>query len=222
MEIVLSIAILLLPYLLGSINAAVIVSRSLYGVDIRTRGSLNAGSTNMFRELGFKAGALTQVVDIGKGSLSAALPFLALWAMPTVPHWLSGLDLELQSIICGLLSVLGHLYPVYFGFKGGKGINTLLGMMLVTNWEASLLCLVGWILLLFLTRYVAIASMGGVAIYPIFLVIRSLVLGTTIDIALLCVGTGMALLVVYTHRSNIVRLSKGEEVKNTWFQSKVR
>ena len=222
MEIVLSIVLLLLPYLLGSINAAVIVSRGLYGVDIRTRGSLNAGSTNMFRELGFKAGALTQVVDIGKGSLSAALPFFALWAWPATPHWLSAMDLELQSIICGLLSVLGHLYPVYFGFKGGKGINSLLGMMLVTNWEASLYCLAGWILILFVTRYVAIASMAAVAIYPIYLILRSLLSDTAIDIPLLCVGAAMALLVVFTHRSNIVRLRQGTEPENTWFQGKMR
>ncbi|MBK9452618.1 MAG: glycerol-3-phosphate 1-O-acyltransferase PlsY [Bacteroidetes bacterium] len=222
MEIALSIAILLLPYLLGSINAAVIVSRGLYGVDIRTLGSLNAGSTNMFRELGFKAGALTQVVDIGKGCLSAALPFFAFWWLTDQKHWLSEFDLELQSIICGLLSVIGHLYPVYFGFKGGKGINTLLGMMLITNWQASLICLLGWILILYVSRYIAVASMGGVAIYPLYLIARALITDTPINGLLVAVGFGMALLVVYTHRSNIGRLLKGEEDKTTWFDGKLR
>jgi glycerol-3-phosphate acyltransferase PlsY len=222
MEIVLSIAILLLPYLLGSINAAVIVSRGLYGVDIRTLGSNNAGSTNMFRELGFKAGALTQVVDIGKGSLSAALPFFAHWWLPATSHWMSGMDLELQSIICGLLSVVGHLYPIYFGFKGGKGINTLLGMMLVTNWQASLICLAGWILILYVNRYVAVASMGAVLLYPLYLVARSLLTDDPANWVLIGVGFAMFLLVVYTHRSNIQRLLKGEEDKNTWFQGKMR
>lgn len=221
MEIMLSAAILLLPYLLGSINAAVIVSRGLYGVDIRTRGSKNAGSTNMFRELGFKAGVLTQVVDIGKGSLSAALPFFAAWWVPE-HHVLSDFDLELQSIICGLLSVLGHLYPVYFGFKGGKGINTLLGMMLVTNWQASLVCLAAWILILYVSRYVAVASMGGVLMYPVFLIVRTLIAGTPFDWLLIGMGFGMFLLVVFTHRSNIQRLLKGVEDKNTWFDRKVR
>jgi glycerol-3-phosphate acyltransferase PlsY len=222
MEIVLSIAILLLPYLLGSINAAVIVSRGLYGVDIRTLGSNNAGSTNMFRELGFKAGALTQVVDIGKGSLSAALPFFAHWWLPAAPHWMSGMELELQSIICGLLSVIGHLYPIYFGFKGGKGINTLLGMMLVTNWQASLICLAGWILILYVNRYVAVASMGAVLLYPLYLVAKSLLTDDPANWVLIGVGFAMFLLVVYTHRSNIQRLLKGEEDKNTWFQGKMR
>ncbi len=222
MEIVLSISILLLPYLLGSINAAVIVSRGLYGVDIRTLGSLNAGSTNMFRELGFKAGALTQVVDIGKGSLSAALPFFAHAFFPGTTHWLSGFALELQAIICGLLSVIGHLYPVYFGFKGGKGINTLLGMMVVTNWQASLICLAGWIIILYANRYVAVASMGSVLIYPLFLLARALIFAEPVNWLLVAVGFLMFLLVVYTHRSNIGRLLRGEEDKNTWFEGKMR
>ncbi|HEX2900552.1 MAG TPA: glycerol-3-phosphate acyltransferase, partial [Bacteroidia bacterium] len=170
----------------------------------------------------FKAGALTQVVDIGKGSLSAALPFFAMWWLPDNPHCLSAFQPELQSIICGLLSVIGHLYPVYFGFKGGKGINTLLGMMLVTNWQASLICLAGWILLLYITRYVAVASMGGVAIYPLYLIVVALIAGTPPNGLLVGVGFAMALLVVYTHRSNIQRLLKGQEDKTTWFDRKPR
>lgn len=222
MYMALSILLVLLPYLLGSINAAVIVSRSLYGVDIRSLGSKNAGSTNMFRELGFKAGALTQVVDIGKGSLSAGLPFFAAWWLPTHSHVLTPFDLELQSILCGLLSVVGHLYPVYFGFKGGKGINTLLGMMLVTNCQASLICLAGWVLILYLSRYVAVASMGAVLIYPLYLITRSLVTQGSANWLLIGVGFGMFLLVVYTHRSNIGRLMRGEEDATTWFDGRLR
>jgi acyl phosphate:glycerol-3-phosphate acyltransferase len=222
MEILLSITLLLLPYLLGSINAAILVSRGLYGVDIRTLGSKNAGSTNMFRELGFKAGALTQVVDIGKGTLSAALPFFAYWWLPGTPHWLSGFELELQALLCGLIAVIGHLFPVYFGFRGGKGINTLLGMMLVVNWQASLICLAGWILILYLNRYVAIASMGAVLIYPLYLIVKALITHTSPSWLLISVGFGMFLLVVYTHRSNIGRLLKGEEDKNTWFEGRQR
>lgn len=221
MEIVLSLGLILLPYLLGSINAAIIVSKVLYRVDIRTLGSLNAGSTNMFRELGFKAGALTQVVDIAKGSISAALPYFVFWLLPSQNHWFAKYDLEMQAIICGLLSVIGHLYPIYFGFRGGKGINTLLGMMLVTNWIASLICLAGWILILYVNRYVAIASMGAVMIYPLYLIAKSIIFQETLNIPLVAIGFGMAFLVIFTHRSNIARLVKGEEDKTTWFEGKL-
>ena len=145
MEILLTVAFFLTPYLLGSITAAVIVSKSLFGKDIRNLGSNNAGSTNMFRELGFKAGVLTQIIDIGKGSLAAAIPFFWAWWLPEHPHTISHLDLEFQSIIAGMMAVIGHIYPVFFGFKGGKGINTLLGMMLVTNWLACLICVLSWV-----------------------------------------------------------------------------
>jgi acyl phosphate:glycerol-3-phosphate acyltransferase len=221
MEILLNISILLFPYLLGSVNAAIIVSRGLYGVDIRTRGSRNAGSTNMFRELGIRAGILTQAVDIGKGSLAAGMPFFAHWWI-SQPHLLSGHDLEVQSIFCGLLAVIGHLYPVYFAFKGGKGINTLLGMMFVTNWQASVVCLAGWILILYIGRYVAVASIGSVLIYPIYLIFHSMITGVPENWILVGVGLGMFLLVVYTHRSNLRRLWMGTEDKTKWFDRKDR
>lgn len=221
MEIVLSIAFFLVPYLLGSISSAVIFSRLLHQVDIRELGSNNAGSTNTFRQLGFKAGALTQVFDIGKGALGAAMPYLIRWLFPEEQHVLQSLDLELQSIIGGMMAVIGHIYPVFFGFRGGKGINTLLGMMLITNWMACLICIVSWILILYITRYVAIASMGGVLTYPLFLMGWALMQGEMPRWLLVAGGFGMFLLVVYTHRTNIQRLRVGEEDKNPWFEGRI-
>lgn len=222
MEILLTVAFFLTPYLLGSITAAVIVSKSLFGKDIRNLGSNNAGSTNMFRELGFKAGALTQIIDIGKGSLAAAIPFFWVWWLPEHPHAISHLDLEFQSIIAGMMAVIGHIYPVFFGFKGGKGINTLLGMMLVTNWLACLICVLSWVLILYITRYIAIASMGGVLTYPIFLILEAVIRSESPNWLLVAGGFGMFLLVVYTHRSNIRRLMVGTEGKNPWFEGRVQ
>jgi len=222
MEIILSLVLFLVPYLLGSIAAAVLVSRALHGVDIRTLGSNNAGSMNTFRELGFKAGAWTQVIDIGKGALGAAVPFFLLWLFPGEKHLLSHLDLELQSIVCGMLAVIGHIYPVFFGFRGGKGINTLLGMMLVTNWLACLVCVAGWILILYITRYVALASMGGVLVYPLFLMVGAWAQGEEPRWLLVGAGFGMFLLVVFTHRSNIRNLIAGTEGKNPWFEGRVQ
>jgi acyl phosphate:glycerol-3-phosphate acyltransferase len=220
MEIAVSLGLILIPYLLGSINAAVIVSKGLYGVDIRTLGSFNAGSTNMFRMLGFKAGVITQIVDIGKGSLAAALPLILATMAPKEVFWFTAYDLELQAMACGMLAVIGHLYPIYFGFKGGKGVNTLLGMMLVTNWQASLICLAVWILVNFVIRYVAIASMSGVLAYPIYLIFHARWSGEPIDWLLVGFGFAMFLLVVFTHRSNIANLMKGKENKTKMFSRK--
>lgn len=221
METLLTVILLVLPYLLGSISGAVIFSRLLHGVDIRTLGSNNAGSTNTFRQLGFKAGILTQVTDILKGALSAALPYFALWWFPETSHALSGFEFELQSMVCGMLAVIGHLYPIFFGFKGGKGINTLLGMMLVTNWVAALICLAGWILILYLTRYVAIASMGSLLCYPVYLMLKTFWSHEPTNWLLVGVGFGLFLLVVFTHRSNISNLRNGTEGKNHWFEGRI-
>ncbi|MEM7038988.1 MAG: glycerol-3-phosphate 1-O-acyltransferase PlsY [Bacteroidota bacterium] len=222
MFVLLSIIFFLVPYLLGSVASAVWISKGLYGKDIRTLGSLNAGSTNMFRELGFTAGALTQVIDIGKGALAAALPFFLIKLFPTEPHSLSHWTMEMQSITCGMLSVIGHIYPVFAGFRGGKGINTLLGMMLVTNPLACLICVLFWVLVLYITRYVAVASMLGVLAYPIYLIVRSAIDGVPNNWTLVILGFCMFLLVVFTHRSNIVRLREGTEGKNPWFEGRVR
>lgn len=221
METVLTIAFFLLPYLLGSVSAAVLISKGMYGKDIRTLGSNNAGSTNMFAQLGFKAGLYTQIIDILKGMLGAALPFLFPLLLPETPHCLSHLDLELQSLIAGLMAVVGHIYPVFFGFRGGKGINTLLGMMVVTNWMACLVCIGVWVLALYLIRYVAIASMVGVLIYPLFLIVQALITSAPFNWLLITAGFCMFLTVVFTHRANIGRLLEGKEPKNHWFEGKV-
>lgn len=218
----LSILLLILPYLLGSIATAVWVSKIGYGVDIRTQGSNNAGSTNMFRMLGFTAGLITQVVDIGKGSLSSCLPLIVGAYFPLERHWMSDWNMEMQQLACGLICVIGHIYPVFAQFKGGKGINTLLGMMLVTNPLAAGICLVTWIVLLYLTRFVAVASMGAVATYPALLLVIGSLYRQGIELPHLLLGLGMVALVVFTHRSNIQRLLAGTEPKNRWFEGKVK
>jgi acyl phosphate:glycerol-3-phosphate acyltransferase len=222
MSLLISISFLVLPYLLGSIATAVWVSRYGYGIDIRTQGSNNAGSTNMFRMLGLRAGVITQIVDIGKGALASCLPLIVRAAFPGIGHWLSDWSIEMQQLACGLLCVIGHIYPVFAGFKGGKGINTLLGMMLVTNFFAALVCLLFFVLILYLSRYVAVASMAAVSTYPLYLLICSLVAGRVLDVPHLLLGVGMALLVVFTHRSNLSRLWAGTESRNRWFEGKVK
>lgn len=214
MEILFTVGIFVLAYLLGSIPSAVWISKSFYGVDIRTLGSNNAGSTNMMEMLGKKAGFSTQLIDIAKGALAAALPFFFTLIFPDKTHALSHLSLELQSILAGLCSVFGHIYPIFAGFRGGKGINTLIGMMLVTNPLACVICFAVFALMVILTRLVAIGSMSGVLAFPMFVLIRDLFFREKVDVLLVGIGFGMFLLVVYTHRSNIRRLLKGEEGKS--------
>jgi glycerol-3-phosphate acyltransferase PlsY len=210
---ILTTVLLVLPYLLGSVATAVWVSRGLYGVDIRTRGSKNAGSTNMFRELGAMAGLLTQVVDVAKGSLAATLPWLVFWLAPGTDHFMADWSMEKQSLLCGLLAVIGHIYPVFAGFKGGKGINTLLGMMLVVNPLAALICLGMWFFMLIGFRFVSVASLMAVATYPGYIILRAQVQGVELEIGLLVLGLFMFGLVFFTHRANISRLSQGQEPK---------
>lgn len=214
MEIAYTIGLLLCAYLLGSIPSAVWISKAFYGIDIRTLGSGNAGSTNMMEMLGKKAGFSTQFIDLTKGAAASALPFLFIAIFPDKTHALSGESLEMQSIICGLVAVFGHIYPVFAGFRGGKGINTLVGMMLITNPLACLICFAVFALMVIATRLVAIGSMSGVLAFPIFVLVRDLVKGQDIDGVLVGIGLGMFLLVVYTHRSNIRRMMKGEEGKS--------
>jgi glycerol-3-phosphate acyltransferase PlsY len=214
METAFTIGLLLIAYLLGSIPAAVWISKTFYGVDIRTLGSGNAGSTNMMEMLGKKAGFSTQAIDLAKGALASALPFFFIWIFPDRQHHLSSQTLEMQSIICGLVSVFGHIYPIFAGFRGGKGINTLVGMMLITNPLACITCFTVFALVVILTRLVAIGSMSGVLTFPLFVLVRDLLTGVPVNWILVAIGFGMFLLVVYTHRSNIRRILKGEEGKS--------
>lgn len=213
MDLFLSIGLIVLPYLLGSVATAVWVSRGIYGVDIRTRGSKNAGSTNMFRELGATAGLLTQVVDVAKGSLAAALPWLVFRMAPGAEHFMADWSLEKQCLASGLMAVVGHIYPVFAGFRGGKGINTLLGMMLVVNPLAALICLGMWFLVLVGSRYVSMASLLAVLTYPWYVFLRSHLTGESPDHGLFWLGMAMFCLVFFTHRANIRRLVNRQEPK---------
>lgn len=205
-----SILLIVLPYFIGSIPTAVWVSKGMFGSDIRTFGSGNAGSTNMFRVFGFKAGILTQLVDISKGLLAAALPLIFV-QLQKEPQLFADFSLTLQSVICGLIAVFGHIFPVWAGFRGGKGINTLLGTMLMADWRAGLICLGVFVVVLLISRYVSLSSMLGTAAFPIYLVVKGIFSGLMPEILLIILACLMAAIVVWTHRTNIQRLMKGTE-----------
>lgn len=183
-----------LSYLLGSIVIGAWLPR-LYGVDIRKVGSGNIGSTNVYRALGFWPGALVQIVDIGKGALAVWL------AQRWVAHPLAG-------YMAATAAVVGHMYPIWERFQGGKGVNTLLGAMLVLNPLIAALSLGVFLLVLGLSRYVSLGSMVAVGS---FLVWHALFGGG--QMVGYVAGAIWLGLVVYAHRANLQRLLAGTEPK---------
>ncbi len=192
----------LLAYLLGSIPTAIWLSKIFYKKDIRDYGSGNAGSTNMYRVFGFRAGFFTQVIDILKGYIAVQLPV-----------WLGAEQNVYILTAHGILAVLGHVFPVFASFKGGKGINTLLGVMLAIMPEASLVGVVVFIITLLISKYVSLSSMLAVLSLPVYLFSKHVITGEPLDKFLLGLGIFLFLGVVYTHRSNIRRLLNGTENK---------
>lgn len=200
-----------MAYLLGSMPSAVWISKGIYGSDVRTYGSGNAGSTNMFRIFGFKAGMATQLIDLGKGMLAAALPWFFVKLFPGQFHHFSGLPFAIQSMITGLAAVIGHIYPVFAGFKGGKGVNTLLGMLLISSPLTALVCLGVFVLTVLLSSFVSLGSLLGTLTFSVFHVVQDLIAGEPIRGEFLGLGLGMFALVVFTHRANVSRILQGKE-----------
>ena len=200
----------LVSYLLGSIPTAIWISRAFFNDDVRNHGSGNAGSTNMYRAFGAKAGVPTQIIDIGKAALSASLPLIIPmlgWAVAAE----DSLGLLVAQLICGVAAVLGHVYTVFAGFKGGKGVNCMLGMMLAIAPLGSLVAIGAFLLMLFTVRMVSVGSMLGVVAFTAYQLVVYLQSGRQPDAVLLGVGALLVVLVVYTHRTNLQRIRNGTE-----------
>ena len=203
MNIPLLLLALLAAYLLGSIPTAVWVGRRFFGLaDIREHGSGNAGATNTFRVLGKKAGSAVMAVDVLKGYVAAALPaWLALAPAGSGP-------LLYAQLAGGALAVVGHIYPVWAQFRGGKGVATIVGMMLAIAPAPVGVCILVFVAMLALFRYVSLASMtAGLA----FALLQLLPAFRPPQPLLLWFGFGVAGLLIYTHRANIGRLRSGTE-----------
>lgn len=190
-------------YLLGSIPTAIWISKWWYGKDIRDYGSGNPGSTNMYRVFGFKAGFVTQIVDISKGFIAASLP---IWFSLPGDHLTN-------QLLLGLLGVLGHIYTVFARWKGGKGVNTLLGVMLSVEPKACVVGIVVFLIVLFLFRMVSLASMFAVASFPIYLLVLRFGYDERLHPVLFPFSIILVFLIVYTHRTNIQRILQGKENK---------
>ncbi|MCD6205692.1 MAG: glycerol-3-phosphate 1-O-acyltransferase PlsY [Candidatus Marinimicrobia bacterium] len=199
------IVILLLSYLMGSLPTSIIVARITKGIDIRQYGSGNAGGTNSFRVLGWKAGLFVSLVDIGKGTFATlVISTLRFGELP----------FESQSavmILAGLAAILGHTYTIFAGFKGGKGVATGAGMLLGLFPVAFLICLLVFAVVLFTTGTVSLSSISAAVSLPIALFLLDQFTSAEVDAVLKGVSLIIPLFIIFTHRTNIRRLLKGEE-----------
>jgi len=204
--------VILASYLLGSIPSSVWVGKVYKGIDIREHGSGNAGATNTFRMLGWKAGAVVALIDFSKGFVAAyfvyKLAFVVGSGPVTIPNWDAYAFLK---IVSGMSAVIGHMFPLYASFKGGKGVITAAGLLYGIEPISISLSLAVFMVLLFSTRYVSLASIVASFLYPIFLIILRYVFGLDIDGSLIIFGALIGLGIIIKHHGNIKRLIQGNE-----------
>jgi acyl phosphate:glycerol-3-phosphate acyltransferase len=195
--------LLLIAYFLGSIPTSIIAGKLLRGIDIRDYGSRNPGATNTFRVLGKKIGIGVGLIDIGKGFLAVVL----LPALIPADSWTTD---EVRRILAGFTAVAGHVWTVFAGFKGGKGVGTAFGIFLGLAPIPSLIALAVWSVLTFGTGYVSLGSVVAAVVLPAAVVLEGIWRHSlSAPIALLAGIVG--LLVIVRHRANILRLLRGEE-----------
>ena len=205
-QLIYLIILLFLSYVTGSIPASIIVGKVFKGIDIREHGSGNAGGTNVFRVLGWKPALIVVIFDVFKGWLPTAI-YAVQYFDHTPIH-----DQGVVQILCGFASVLGHTYTIFAGFKGGKGVGTLGGMLIALFPIALPLCLLVFALTLILTGYVSIGSMLASASLPVFLFLLPVVSPLSPpSLSLLVFSLLVPWFIVFTHRSNIGRLRNGTE-----------
>jgi glycerol-3-phosphate acyltransferase PlsY len=205
-----SIAILIvLAYLIGSVPTAVWVSKKIYGIDIREHGSGNAGATNTFRILGSRAGSGVMLVDMLKGFLAVKLSLLSQFS------WDSEAIVNLQ-VFLGLAAVVGHIFPIWAEFKGGKGIATLFGMIVAIQPLVALSLVMVFLFMLFLTRYVSLSSICASIAFPLLI----LFIFREPEVTYRVFAIATACLVVLTHYKNISRLLNGNESKVPLFKKR--
>jgi len=200
---------ILIAYLLGALLGSLILGR-LRGVDIRSMGSGNAGATNALRTQGKLFGFLVLAVDIAKG-------LFVVWWLPTAALPSVGIDPDLSrawlTVACGFAVIVGHVYPVWFSFRGGKGVATVVGVIAALDPRLLAPLLLGWFIVLVLTGYVSLASMlSGVVLVAAAHVLEP------VDVPLLSFCAAVTAFVIYTHRGNIARMRAGREsrVRRLW------
>lgn len=197
----------IVAYLMGSFSSAVWIGKWFYNTDVRTQGSGNAGATNTLRVLGTKAGIIVMVLDIAKA-----------WGAVTLAHVFAGDTLTYSQlidykIILGAAAVLGHVFPVFTGFKGGKGVASLVGVILALYSPYIFLIVLAWfVLVVAVTRYVSLASVTGSILFAVLAIVAF----HEQNVYLIALAALIAIFIPVTHHKNIKRLLKGEESKLTF------
>lgn len=204
------VVLVIVAYLLGSIPSAVWIGKHFYGIDIREHGSRNAGATNMLRVLGRRAALPVFVVDFLKGYVAVTLCNLAEFLPQFQPggEYPGGIYILKVGVVVAV--VLGHIFPLFAGFKGGKGVATLAGAVMGVAPASVMLCLAVWVVVLMVWHYVSLASIVAGLCFPVFLLLNPRTNGSTTLIIFSCV---VAILLLVTHRKNIARLRAGKESK---------
>ncbi len=203
MNIILLVAALLAAYLLGSIPTSVWVGKVFHGIDVREHGSGNAGATNVIRVLGWKTGVPVLIVDVAKGWFAAYLPVLM-----KLSESGSG-NLTTLQVAAGLAAIIGHVFPVFAGFRGGKGVGSTFGVLLSIHPLLTLSCAGVFLAVLLISGYVSLSSMSAGLAFPILL----FTVFPTPSLVFKIFSVFVAIALIVTHRKNIQRLIKGEESK---------
>ena len=196
--------LLLIAYLIGAIPTAVIAGKLLRGIDIRKEGSGNAGATNVWRVLGWKAGVIVLAIDLGKGILAASV-------IPLIPFGSISIDPLLVPILCGLAAVIGHVFPIYTGFRGGKGVATAAGMLLAVAPIPVGIAVGAFGLTLLLFGRVSLGSLVGALSVPLTIALLNCYTALHYHPLLLALTSALALFIIITHWGNITRLIRGTE-----------
>lgn len=200
----------MIAYLIGSVNFSILISKKVAGFDVREKGSGNAGTTNMLRSVGKGAAAITLILDILKGVVAIYVAILYGNMVNKLAN--IAVDNSILVQIAGIFVIIGHTFPIYFGFKGGKGVATALGILLTTNYQIGLICLVFAIILIVLTRMVSVGSLAAAILFPVLTLFLSkenfIIEGNYIWYSII-----VALIVIFNHRTNVKRLLNGTENK---------
>ncbi len=196
--------IFILSYLVGSFPTAILLGKILMKDDIRHYGSGNAGATNVFRVMGWKAALIVVLIDIGKGIAAVLLIPKIIWQ----PVPLDGVTVQ---ILTGIAAIAGHIWTVFAGFRGGKGVGTAFGVLVALIPLSTLVAGIVWLILVLITRIVSVGSLVAGMLFPVFVLLEKHYFDTNVSTPLLAMAVLVALLIIITHRSNIKRLIKGQE-----------